>query len=589
MNDQSSTASRNEKRSLVQLVKKLIAAFSPTERIIFLGLVALFGASTLTVLWSVNNYFSVEIPTYGGTLHEGVIGSPRFVNPLLAISDTDRDLTSLIYSGLLRSTPQGDFVPDLAESYSVSEDGLTYHFVLKDKIYFHDKMPVTADDVIFTIQKAADRALKSPKRANWEGVTAEKISEREIELHLKQPYAPFLQNATIGILPKHIWKNVDADSFPFSQFNIEPVGSGPYELNKIKRDSNGLPISYELRAFRRYALGQPFITTIAFHFYAGEKNLLDAYQSGIIESLSAISPERAALLDQSENTVRQIPLSRVFGIFFNQNQSSVLANKEVRAALEAAADKKKIVDEVLGGFGTTLSGPIPDFLKGFAAESATSSPNTETKDRIETAKSILEKAGWKLNEKTGLLEKKGKKSVDTLEFSLSTSDAPELRKAAELVKADWEKIGARIDLKVFESGDLNQNVIRPRKYDALLFGEIIGKDLDLFAFWHSSQRNDPGLNIALYTNIKTDTWLEEARAASDPAKRATLYQKFENEIKNDLPTIFLYSPDFLYILPNRVHMAKIEGITAPAERFSTIQSWYIETERVWKVFASTNK
>ena len=218
-----------------------------------------FVVSSAALLWKVNQSFLLEFPAYGGQLKEGIIGSPRFINPILAMSDADRDMTSLIYSGLMKSDSEGNLVPDLAESYDISKDGLVYKFKLRNDAYFHNGGKVTADDVEFTINKTQDSALKSPKRANWDGVAVKKLNEREIEFVLKQPYSPFLENTSLGILPKKIWMNFDSDQFPFSLYNIEPIGSGPYKVNSLKKDSYGIPSYYILASFNKYASGAPYI------------------------------------------------------------------------------------------------------------------------------------------------------------------------------------------------------------------------------------------------------------------------------------------------------------------------------------------
>ena len=162
---------------------------------------------------------------------------------------------------------------------------------------------------------------------------------------------------------------------------------------------------------------------------------------------------------------------------------------------------------------------------------------------------------------------------------------PELKAAAGIIAEEWRSIGADVDLKIFETGDLNQNVIRPRKYDALFFGEIVGRELDLFAFWHSSQRNDPGLNIALYANITVDKLLEDARTTADYSERLIKYEEFEQEIAEDIPAIFVYSPDFIYIIPKNIKGLELGSVTTPSERFLNIHEWYIETDSVWSFFA----
>lgn len=537
-------------------------------------------ASTIFLVSKINEAFLVEVPAYGGTLHEGVIGSPRFINPVLAISDADRDLTTLIYSGLLKANPDGSFSGDLAKSYSISEDGLTYVFTLKDDAKFHDGKPLTADDIIFTIQKAQDPDIKSPKRANWEGVTVEKVSLTEVKITLKQQYGPFLGNATLGILPKHIWKDIGADQFPFSQYNVEPIGSGPYRFESYKRTDAGIATSYTLHAFNEYIEGKPYISTIQLTFFQNEEEIIRALQDGIIKSVGTLTPTEADKIRRGSFRIMTTPLPRVFALFFNQNQAPVLMNHEVREALAMIIDKNDIVLQVLNGYGIRLDGPLST-LSGTTTKAVWSPEEAST--TIKAAQMLLEKKGWKLGA-DGIYEKKTAKETQALAFSISTSNTPELKKAAEIIKASFEKIGAEISVKTFDQSELNQTVIRPRKYDALLFGEIVGHDPDLFAFWHSSQRNDPGLNIALYTNIKADRLLEQARTALNIDDRKKLYADFEKEIEKDIPAVFLFSPNFIYVVPQELHGIALGTLTTPSERFLSIPNWYIETEKVWSIF-----
>jgi peptide/nickel transport system substrate-binding protein len=575
----------------LQSAEKIVKNFSPAEKTIFGIFVFGLFFSTLFLLIKLNDSFMVEIPTVGGTVSEGIVGSPRFINPILALNDADRDLTELIYSGLLKATSDGRLSTDLASDYNISDDGLVYTFNIKENAKFQDGANVTADDVVFTIKKIQDPAVKSPKRASFDGVLAEKTGDKQIKFTLKKPYSPFLENTTIGILPKHLWKDATSDEFPFSQLNIEPIGSGPYKIAEIKRDSSGLPTSYLLNPFEEYTLGEPYVKNLILKFYTNSKNLIDGYNKGEIDAISAISPSDGIALKEKGVRLEKTPLPRIFGLFFNQNEKPIFAEKAVRQALNISVDKNIILKEIFGGYGTIIDGPIPvklapekksDFasLENF---SATTSP------RIDEAKKLLKKSGWTENKTTGMMEKistKDKKTIVTeFAFSISTVNTTELKNTALMLKEMWKKIGANVDVKIFEAGDLNQNVIRARKYDTLLFGEIIGRDLDLYAFWHSSQRNDPGLNIASYTNSKADKILEEIRAISNYDKRAEKLSAFETEIKNDTPAVFLYSPDFLYVVPKQVKGFNMNYITIPSERFLNIQNWYINTEKVWKIFA----
>lgn len=564
-------------------IRYVLKIFSLREKIIFAFFAIIFMASISTIIWKASSNVLVDTPATGGTLKEGIVGTPRFINPLLEVSDADRDMVSLIYSGLLRPDNKKGLIPDLAEKYEISEDGLSYTFILKENLEWQDGEPITSDDVIFTIKQAKDNVLNSSKRASWEGVTAEKIDDRTIKFTLIKPYIPFLENTTIGILPIHIWKNAFSEQMVFSEFNISPIGSGPYMISKISRNSSGIVDSYTLEPFKNFALGKPYIKKLVLKFYPSENELVEAYKNGEVDNISAISPQIAEDINKNESIFKTPILPRVFGLFFNQNEAKIFAQSEIREALNLATDKEQIIQEVLKGYGAKLDYPIPPETFGELTESEKEISLFD----LEKAKNILKNAGWKTDEETGILKKElSKKEKIEFSFSISTSNVPDLKQTAELLKIMWEKLGAKIDLKIFETGDLKQSVIRPRKYESLLFGEILGREPDPFAFWHSSQRNDPGLNISMYTNINVDKILEEARTISNQDKREQKYKEFQKLIHKDMPAVFLYSPKFVYIVPDFLKMNDIENITVPSERFSQINTWYIQTKKTLKIFSN---
>jgi peptide/nickel transport system substrate-binding protein len=554
-------------------IRRTLLSFTLAERAVFYFFVSLFLLSGLTMLWKVSAAYLETVPTQGGTLVEGVVGNPRFINPVLALSEADKNLTALIYAGLVRVTPEGAVENDLAESLEISENKLSYTLKIHPEARFHDGAPVTADDVIFTIQKISDPLIKSPRRGNWDGVTVEKLDERTVIFTLKKAYTPFIYNLTTGILPRHIWKNVTADEFSFSQFNTLPVGAGPYRVEAVERNDGGIPDYYHLMPYEEVLGDSSYIKNLIFRFYPSEEALVEAYNDGAVESVGGISPEKIAGLKTGRAQVIHSPLPRVFAVFFNQNQSKVLLDKSVRQALDMAAPKPEIVANVLNGFGVAIDGPLPSIT---ANEKMASS----TEERIAYAREILADAGWKENPETGVLEKTSGNVTLPLSFSISTGDAQELRLVAEELARAWQKLGAKIDILVFETGELNQSVIRPRQFDALLFGEVVGREADLYPFWHSSQRNDPGLNIALYANSKADKLLEEARSGGGEETYLSLSQ----ELEKDVPAVFLYSPSFLYVVPEKVKAVALSSLSVSQDRFLGIRDWYIETDKVWKIF-----
>lgn len=558
-------------------IKKTYGKFSITEKVIFFVFLLVLVGSTISSLTKVNAKYLVEVPQRGGTIEEGLIGTPRFINPVIAISDTDRDISSLVYSGLLKINSDGEITEDLAESYSISEDGLIYNVKIRDDAFFHDGEAVTVDDLIFTIKQTQDPKIKSPKRPNWDGVLIEKINDKEIEFILSQPYSPFIYNLTLGILPQHIWENISSDEFAFSKYNLEPIGSGPFVVKKVNTNSDGIIEKYKLEAYKNYTLGEPYIQNIDFTFYKNENELRQAIEKGSVTSGHSLSPKIVSEINLKNNVLMTSTFSRTFALYFNKTESDILKDETIREVLNSFTPKDLVVDQILASYGNTIESPAPAELSSI--ESSIS------KISAEEARLKLEEAGWEIGE-DGIYIKENDDSITRFSFSVSTANVSELVEVTEFLANEYRKIGAEINVKIFEPNDLTLNVIRPRDFESILFGQVVNRDLDLYAFWHSSQRNDPGLNIAGFTNIDADGALEKLRATFDKDEQKEALQIFEKEVINDLPAIFLYSPNFIYIVSDKLNLEVPKNIVTSSDRFADIEKWYMETDLVWEIFAN---
>ncbi len=554
-------------------LKNVLDSFSPKQTFIFITLFIVMLVSVLFILGKINKTFLVYLPERGGGISEGIIGSPRFINPILAISDTDKDLTSLVYSGLMKKNPDGTIVPDIAESYTISENGLTYSFKIKPGIKFQDNNPLTIDDIIFTVEKIKDAVVKSPLESTWQGILVSKDQNdpQTIVFKLAAPYASFLENTTFGILPKHIWNEFQTEEFNLSKVNLEAIGSGPYKISSITQNKNGVVEKIELNQWRRYSGKKPFIKKIKLVFYRNEADMIRAYRRGRVDQISSISPKNANELRDAGYQPTTAVLSRIFGLFFNPNQNEIFRDKSIITAINLGIDKEKIIDGTLYGFGKVIDSPVTN-------QDSDEKIDNNFAENLSTAQNILDNAGWKINEATGFREKSGKR----LQFSISTADVGELRATSESIKEAMANLGIEVSVKVFEIGMLNQTIIRPRDYEALFFGQIVRNDSDLFAFWHSSQRNDPGLNISVYTNARVDKMLEELIATTDQTTREARLAEIASQIKSDLPAIFIYSPEFIYMKSERIKGIELGQMTSSSERFLGIADWYVRTDAVWK-------
>jgi len=515
-------------------------------------------------------HFTTAAPDFGGSYTEGLIGTPQFINPLLVqANDTDRDLSDIFYPGLLKYDNRGNLTPDLAESYQISENGLEYLFTLKKDIKWHDGHTLTVDDIIFTIKILQNNDYGSIQRINWQGIETEKVNDLIIKIKLKNKYAQFLSNTTLGILPKHLWENVKPGLFTLSELNLNPIGSGPYKLKRIGKDSQGIARSYELTASEEYYDGQPFIKNITFRFYDSADQLISAYNNNNIQGLGFISPEKLKDIKFAQRIhLKQIKLPRYYASFFNQNQSKILADKNVRLALNYGTDKSELIEKVLKGNGLAINSPL---LKEFTENDVLQ----KFKFDKEFAKQILENSNWKDTDGNGTREKDSQELV----IRITTSNVPELIKVADILKKQWEELGFKVEIKVETLAEI-QFIIQNRDYEILVFGEVQGLNFDPFSFWHSSQKKDPGLNLALYDNKSADKILEEGRQILDQTARNTKYNDFEKILLEDAPAVFLYSPFYLYLPTSKINNNDLSVLSLPSDRFDNISQWYIETKRI---------
>lgn len=563
-------------------VKQIAKTFTRTQWFVFYAGVILVVGGLLGGLIAFNESLKVSIPRKGGSFSEGIVGTPRFINPVLAISDADKDLTQVLYSGLMKRDNSGTLIPDLAESFSVSPDGKVYTFTLKENLYFHDGSKVTADDIVYTVEMVQNPLVKSPIKTNWEGITVKKDSDRTVSFTLKQRYVSFLENTTLGILPKKLWGSLTPEQFPLSDLNTKPVGSGPYKMDSITKNSSGIPTSYTLTSFSKFDDGEAYIKKIHFVFFGNERELVQGLRDGDVDNISQISPVLVKELQKEKGyTVLQTPLPRVFGIFLNQNKNQLFTDAKIREAINIAINRQALIDNVLYGYGTPMTSPIPSWLL---------EKKPETTEPIDSDKvnKLIESAGYTKGD-DGMYVKKGKKgeSGPRLAFTLTTADAPELKAAAQMIKDQLLPYGIDVTLSIFDSGTLAQTVIRERSYEALLFGQNVEQEAELFAFWHSSQRNDPGLNIAMYANARVDELLEKIHKTDEKDDRQDIYEKIDTLIQDDIPAIFLYSPSFIYVSNSKGSPTGISlsHLITPKDRLQNINTWFINTERVWKWFA----
>lgn len=530
--------------------------------------VFIIGAGAL-LLSGYQSLLTTEVRASGGSYTEGIVGTPRFINPVLAQSSADRDLTKLVFSSLLTVQEDGSITYHLADDLVISPDGKTYTLHINPNAYFSDGTKVTADDVVFTIQTIQDPLIKSPLFANWIGVEVTATEPDVVTFSLNQPYPDFIHDLDIGVLPALYWEDIPHDEFTFNRLNIEPVGSGPYTVSHIEYNSNGSPSRYVLVPNKDYVTS-PYISSITVNTYDNDAELIDAYQSREVDGMYGISARTISDLNLKRNDiVHHGPLSRTFGIFFNTENNKEMLDNETRVALSYGVSRKGIVEDIFNGYATAIDTPV--------------SQDSDTEYNPQKATTLLQEAGWTTNTQGQFIKVVDEKPT-LLSFTLAVPQTAELQKVAQYIQQDFREIGVEMKISLFEERALVNEVIRSRDYDAVLFGYVLEKPSDLFAFWHSSQTNDPGLNITMYSNSTVDRALSNIRTQQE---REDDVDVFARTWEDDMPALILYRPEYIYVAPE--HFELPHGIKSTADRFNHVADWYQRTRHVWNFLIEDGK
>ncbi|MEY4723844.1 MAG: hypothetical protein RLZZ324_1357 [Candidatus Parcubacteria bacterium] len=524
----------------------------------------------------------VTVPADGGDYVEASVGNPRYINPVLASSnDADNDLVKLVFTGLMRTDAKGDLQPDLAEKYDVSADGTTYTFTLRKGILWHDGKPFTSKDLVSTVNDIRDPAWKSPLASEFKNVTVTAPDDRTVVFTLHEPFAPFLSMLTFGVLPDHLWSQIKPDAASRAELNIKPVGTGPFKFKSYDKDKKGIIHTYTLERNAAFYAVQPHLNTISFRFYDDFATAHDALLKRKADGISYLPLDYRDTVEKVRS-LRAITLHlpQYTAVFLNEKRNAILGDKSVRQALSMAVDREAVRTAALQTDGVLVNSPILEGFVGYDDQRA-----APAHDLVAAGK-LLDAAGW-VKADDGTRAKKGvdnkkKPTLLPLEIALTTVDAKEYQAAAAIVKQGWEQLGVKVDLDVVPASSIQKDKIRPRDYDALLYGEIIGSDPDPYPFWHSSQADENGLNLSMFNNRRADELLEKARTATSDDARVKMYGEFQDLLLADNAAIFLYSPTYTYAVSKKIKGLDEGMIYSPADRFAEAATWYVNTGRAWK-------
>lgn len=540
MNDQKSISESSFFKKATLTIKQ-----TPPEKAFYAGLSILIAG--LCILIATGIYLrskTIVVPAYNTTLSIGTIEQPRYFTPVYASQDTEKIISGLLYAGLYKKSNDNTYVYDLASSISKSEAGTETNITLRDDISFANGDQITSDDVIFTYTLLSDPTVRSVEKVRYEGLEFEKISDTNFIIHLKKPF-PFIDELlTAGILSTKEYADQALDNFVLSELNQDSVSSGMYEVKNKILDSGNRIQKLELVSNANYKGKRPYIKYINIYYYTNKADMAKAFTAEDLDLVFDADTETRAAITKTGYLTSTYALPRIVAIFLNGNKRDAFAKKYNREEIYEAIDRNAFLNQGISTF---------DMLP--------------SSDRLATS-SITE--------------------YSTSTFTLTLPDIDRRIEVATKIKEMLSAKGITIDLDIKDQNELSQNTIRNRDYEAILSTIEIQNPGDLYAFWHSSQRNAPGLNISSYTSKSFDSNLESIKTSTNISNISNSIDALRNEFYQEYPYIPLYTPTREIVYRENLVAVFPKNTASSKDLIMNIDSWYNSTEKVWSIFNKEN-
>jgi len=519
-------------------------------------------------------------PVTGGIYREALIGMVNRLNPILdTTNQVDHDIDALLYRGLVRFDSRGIAYPDLAESWAISEDATLYTFSLRDNALWHDGKSIQSDDVVFTFSKFKDPDFPGSDdlKALWSEIKINRLDDQTVQFQLPEPFSPFLDFLSIGLLPEHELRGVSAGELIDHPFNVQPVGTGPFMFSQFLMEENKI-VGIQLRAFDDFYEGRPYLDEIEFLFYPDEDQALQAYLDGEVTGIGQVGMDILdRVLEIPELNVYSARLPKMYVIYLNlkDTEKPYFDEKLFRRALLESINRQWIINNYMSGQGIIATGPI------FTSTWAYLDTLQPWPFDIQDANSLLNALGWELPEgiEPGSPEYIRRQDDELLSFELVHASNDLHTALAQAILTSWKQVGVQVELIAVPSDEIQSNYLEAREFEALLTEIDLSPytDPDPYPFWHDSQV-ETGQNYAGFSDRNIGIWLEKARTTSDLSTRADLYKSFQYRFNDQLPALLLISPIYNYAIDSQIQGVSVGPLYKPSDRFYNILEWFIRVQ-----------
>ncbi len=497
-------------------------------------------------------------PVIGDTLIIGSIGDASTLLPVLASDSASSDISGLVYNGLVRHDKNLQIEGDLAERWEISADDLSITFHLRRNVKWHDGLPFTAEDVLFTYRLLVDPKTPTAYAERYRQVAlAEVLDPYTFRVTYEKPLATALISWGFAIHPKHLLEGVEITKSPLAS---HPIGTGPFRFVEWRRGERIV-----LEANPDYYEGRPYLRRVVYRVIPDPSTMFLELQSGGLDYMG-LTPLQYAMQTETPAFRRRFNKYRYPDFAYTylgyNLRRPMFQDKRVRQALSFAIDKQEIIDGVLLGLGQVATGPYKPGSWPYNRDVVRYPYDPKR------ARALLAEAGWQDRNGDGILEKDGR----SFEFTIVTNQGNDQRvKAGEIIQRRLADVGVKVKLRVVEWAAFLKEFINPGNYDATILGWNITIDPDAYNVWHSSKTGPRELNFTFFKNAEVDRLLEAGRRTFDQNERKRFYDRFQEILAEEQPYTFLYVPDALPTVASRVHGVE----PAPSGISHNFIRWYV--------------
>lgn len=557
------------------IVRRLDRIWEVRRRIVMWWLAVGFLIASIGIQWLFYQQdYRTTAAARDGMYAEAVVGPATNLNPLFASSSAEQAISQLLFSRLLNYDTTGNLNYDLAESVDIDSKETTYTIKIRPDVKWHDGESLTAEDVAFTVGLIQDPTIRTSV-SGWSDIVASVVDDYTISFKLPNPYAAFRHALTFPVLPEHLFQGVPPSLIGESNFSSNPIGSGPFQLRFVQ----DVDVSLERKVIHlgrniSYYRGAPKLEKMQLHVYKDTAAVLKALSLNEVNAAADLSGLEVESVRREQYNVISKPINS--GVYALLNtKSDLLKSLDLRKALRLGADTEAV--------RASLPTAMPELYTPFVPGQLTGKVPGPPKFDQEEARKILDKNGWTLNDDSNVRMKGGKE----LRLSVVVIAGGEQERALEVLSSQWRELGIIVDKHIADPTDRTQNVIQsilqPRSFDVLIYQLNIGADPDVYAYWHSSQASEQGLNFSNYSNVISDDALSSARVRADEALRNAKYITFTKQWLSDVPAIGLYQSTAQYVTSKKTSSVNdSSSFVSSGSRYANVLQWSIGTRSVYK-------